>query len=234
MKSQKILGIALSLLLFAACKKNTPLPDPIVEKPDPLELAGDSASYTIDGKLSIVNKVNSGGALNRQPNSKVDSIVKDYHYYISGDKDSVFYGRRYDIHDSEYDNTVSFFFLKKYHKNAMEGNGILFPKNGIGLYSVGKYNYALDFGRDNSQNGVALEVRKLKEYYQTYGSDSWREPQVLKPDAQSQSTFEITNLKKLKSGIYILEAKFSATIFDRNFKPKKIENGYLRLRLGYF
>lgn len=233
MKSQKMLGIALSLLLLAACKKNTPLPDPVVEKPDPLEFAGDSASYMIGGKLSIVNKVNSGTALNLQPNSKVDSIVNGSIYYASGDKDSVLYGRRYDIHDNEYDNMISFFFLKKYHKNAMEYQFILRPKHELDLYMVGKYNYALDFNRDNSQNGVALELRNQKVNYQTYGSDSFRTPQVLKPDAQSQSTFEVTNIKKLKSGSYILEAKFNATIFDRDFKPKKIENGYLRLRLRY-
>lgn len=231
MKLKKTLWIALSLLLFAACKKNSPLPDPIVEKPDPLEFAGDSASYMIDGKLSIVNKVNSGGGLNLQPNSKVDSIVNGNHYYISGDKDSVLYGRRYDIHDSEYDNTISFFFLKKYHKNAMEGNGFLRPKNVIDLYSVGKYNYTLDFNRDNSQNGIALEVGQQNSGYKTYGSDSFREPQVLKPDAQSQSTFEITNLKRLKSGGYILEAKFNAVIFDGDYKRRKIENGYVRLKL---
>jgi predicted small lipoprotein YifL len=234
MKFKKLLGLGMVLLCLAACKKENPLIEPPVEKPNPLESLSDSASYVIDGKLISVNKVNSFGGFNFQPNSKVDSIV-NYAQYISGDKDSIMFGQKYDIHDLDYVNDISIVFAKKFNKNNMNSNNSLWsntPKNYLEMFYTGNYPYAVDLYKENSQNGIAIFVRNENRYFKTSGPDSFGQPTSIKKDAQKDSKFEVTKLVKLKSGGYFLEAKFAATIFDGNEKPRKIENGYLRLKLN--
>ncbi|MDN3587939.1 hypothetical protein QWY86_14755 [Pedobacter aquatilis] len=233
MKIKNLLRLSMALLVLAACKKESPI-EPPVEKPDLLTLLGDSASYTIDGKLIKVNKVNSFGGFNLQPNSKVDSIVK-YAQYISGDKDSIMYGQRYDIHDVDYNNQISVVFAKKFNKNNMNSNNSLWsntPKNYLEMFYTGNYQYAVDLYKENTQNGIAIFVRKERQSFKTSGPDYFGRATTITKDAQKDSKFEVIKLNKLKNGGYMLEAKFTATIFDDQEKPKKIENGYLRLKLN--
>ncbi|MCX2494105.1 hypothetical protein OQX63_11520 [Pedobacter sp. PF22-3] len=226
MKNKHLLGIAIALFFFAACKKDNPIIEPpvVIEKEDPLEYAHDSISYSIDGityKLSEYSSLS--GAGNRQPYSKVDSIVGNA-YYISGIKDSVLYSRDYGIYTDG--KKVDVIFIKTYKKTSMLQSLILRPKDVMDLFTVGTRNYALDYDRDNIQNGVAIS---LSDGYKTYGSDDFRRPPLLSSDAQKNSKFEITSLKTLKSGTYILEAKFNAMVYNEKNVSKKLENGYLRL-----
>jgi len=227
METKKLLqGLAFALFFFAACKKDNPTIEPplVIEKEDPLEYAKDSISYSIDGITYKVSKFSSFySAGNRQPYSKVDSIVKNA-YYISGLKDSVSYSRKYGIYNEG--ESVDVIFIKTYNKASMLQSLVLRPKDMMDLFAVGTRNYALDYGRDNIQNGVALSI---SNGFKTYGSESFRTPPQLGPDAQKNSKFEITSLKKLKSGTYILEAKFNAMVYNEKNESKKLENGYLRL-----
>lgn len=100
----------------------------------------------------------------------------------------------------------------------------------MNMFTAGSKNYVLDYGRDNIQNGIAF---KISDGFKTYGSDSFRKPPQLNPDAQKDSKFEITSLRKLSSGDYILEAKFNALVFNDNNERKNLENGYLRLLIRY-
>ncbi len=227
MKIQNLLGVAIALVFFSACKKEQQLIEqPIaIEKDDPMEYAHDSVSYSIDGITYNVSKFSSySGSSNSQPYSKVDSIVNYNHYYISGIKDSVLYSRKYGIYNDQHN--VGVIFIKTYHKASMLQSLILRPINVLDLFNVGTRNYALDFGRDNIQNGVALN---FSDGFKTYGSDSFSTPPQLSLDAQKHSKFEITSLKQLKSGTYILEAKFNAMVFNQKNESKRLENGYLRL-----
>ncbi|MDQ0969434.1 hypothetical protein QFZ20_004837 [Flavobacterium sp. W4I14] len=231
MKSKSLLGIAIALFFFAACKKDDPIikPPVVIEKEDPLEYAHDSISYSIDGITYKLSKYSSFySASNRQPYSKVDSIV-DNGYYISGIKDSVLYSRKYGMYNDE--QKVDVIFIKTYNKASMLQSLILRPKNIMDLFIVGQRNYALDYGRDNIQNGVAISI---SDGFKTYGSESFRTPPQLSADAQNNSKFEITSLKKLKSGTYILEAKFNATVYNEKNVSKKLENGYLRLVMSKY
>ena len=226
MKLKHLLGIAIALLFFAACKKDNRIIEPpvVIEKEDPLEYAHDSISYSIDGityKLSEYSSFYS--AENRQPYSKVDSIVKNA-YYISGIKDSVLYTRKYGIYTNG--QKVDVIFIKTYKKASMLQSLILRPKDIMDLFTVGTRNYAIDYERDNIQNGIAISI---PGGFKTYGSDSFRTPPQLSADAQKNSKFEITSLKKLKSGTYILEAKFNARVYNEKNESKNLENGYLRL-----
>ncbi|MFF5384025.1 hypothetical protein [Pedobacter suwonensis] len=230
MKNKHLLGIVIALLFFAACKKNNPIIEPpVTEKEDPLEYAHDSISYSIDGITYKLSQYSSFyRASNRQPYSKVDSIVGNA-YYISGIKDSVLYSRNYGIYTNG--KTVDVIFIKTYKKASMIQSLILRPKDVMDLFTIGTRNYALDYGRDNIQNGVAIS---LSDGYKTYGSDDFRRPPQLSSDAQKNSKFEITSLKKLKSGTYILEAKFNAMVYNEKNVSKKLENGYLRLAMGKY
>ncbi|PWG81589.1 hypothetical protein DDR33_07090 [Pararcticibacter amylolyticus] len=217
--------MAMAVFFFSACKKeNALIEQPETVKEDPLEYAKDSISYSIDGITYSLSKYYSFYRVsNMQPHSKVDSIVKNG-YYISGLKDSVLYSRTYGIYDDQ--NRVDVIFIKTYAKASMVQALILRPKDVMDLFTVGMKNYALDYGRDNIQNGIALNI---SGGFKTYGSESFRIPPQLSPDAQKNSKFEISSLKKLNSGTYILEAKFNAMLFNEKNESKKLENGYLRL-----
>lgn len=231
MKSKSLLGLAIGLFLFAACKKDNPVIEPpvVIEKEDPLEYAHDSVSYSIDGYTYKLSQYSSFyRASNHQPYSKVDSIVGNG-YYISGIKDSVLYSRNYGIYTDG--KKVDVIFIKTYKKESMLQSLILRPKDIMDLFTIGARNYALDYDRDNIQNGVAIS---LSDGYKTYGSDDFRKSPQLSADAQKNSKFEITSLKKLKSGTYILEAKFNAMLYNEQNASKKLENGYLRLVMGKY
>lgn len=231
MKIKILLSIAIALSFCAACKKEQQsTEDPIaIEKEDPLEYAKDSLAYSIDGitySQSTFSSFYSAG--NGQPYSKVDSIVKNT-YYISGIKDSVLYSRSYGISNAQ--RKVDIIFIKTYNRASMLQGLLLNPKDLMDLFKVGSRSYAIDYGRDNIQNGVALSI---SDGFKTYGSESFRAPAQLSPDAQKTSTFEITSFRQLKSGTYILEAKFNAVVFNEKNENKKLQNGYLRLVLSKY
>ncbi|TCD12566.1 hypothetical protein EZ449_00525 [Pedobacter frigidisoli] len=229
MKFKNLLGLGIALLCLAACKKESPIIEPPIVKPDETEIIRDSVAYVMDGKLNTASKYSSGWKVsNVQPNSKVDSIV-NYAYYISGDKDSVMYSKTYSFYKNS--NKIDFIFIKKYNKKVMTSGFLYEPSDIRDFYAVGMRNYALDYERNNSQNGIAINVNN-EGAYKTYGSDSFRIPPTLSADAQQNSKFEIISVKKTKTGLYILEARFNAKVYDDKNGSKRIDNGYLKINLG--
>ena len=240
MKIKNLLSLGMVVLCLAACKKDNPVIEPPttpIEKPDPLELLKDSVSYIIDGKLRVQRKSEnrSNSLRNALANVKLDSLVKQKEY-TSGDKDSVMFGRGFLFEDEER-NGIEISFLKKYNKNQAQqqtNQGILFiPRDKLDLLSVGERKFAMDFTRNNSQNGIVFELQGDYYRFQTNGYSSLAYHQLLKPELQNGSKFEITSIQKLKSGKYILEAKFNASVYwGDGTNVKKIENGYLRIKLN--
>lgn len=231
MKFKYLIALSLGLLFFAACKKEN---QPTVEKPDSLELLGDSASYTIDGKVVSVNKTNTFGTFNMQTNIKLDT-VDQYNQYVSGNKDSVMYGQEYSIHDSTLNNYITIVFAKKFNKNNMNSKINAFsrtPKNMLEMFYLGQHPYAVDLYNRNTQNGIAFSFDFEQKPLKSTGPKIFGLPTTIKDDAQKNSKFEVTKLTKLKSGAYLLEAKFELLAFDQKEKPKNVTNGYLRLRLN--
>jgi hypothetical protein len=57
-------------------------------------------------------------------------------------------------------------------------------------------------------------------------------PATITQASENGSIFQIMTFKKLSNGNYLLEAKFNATLFDRNEKPVKIDNGYGRITIS--
>jgi len=240
MKSKSLLGLAIALFFFAACKKNDPVTEPPakppVEKPvsDPLELLKDSASFTIDGQKIILTTIATRGISNGKANKKLDSVVKNVEY-ISEDKNLFMFGRFFKL-SSENRNAITVTFLKKYNKNEIERNlntTLMVPNNKLDLLSTGEREFALDFSRDNAQDGVAIELEGNYNGLQTFGYSSLVYHPALKPELQKGSKFEVISLQKLKSGKYLLEAKFNAAVYyGDGSNIKKFENGYIRLKLN--
>lgn len=238
MKTKNLLGLAMALMCLAACKKENPIIEPTkppsVEQPDPFELLRDSVSYMLDGKQMVLkkSKSRSNSLRNALANVKLDSLVKQKEY-TSSDKDSVMFGVGFLFEDEER-NGIEISLLKKYNKNQAQSQtnqAILFvPKNKLDLFSVGERKFAMDFSRNNSQDGVVFELFGDNYGLQTNGYSSLAFHAPLKPELQNQSKFEVTNLQKLKSGKYLLEAKFNASVYRGDGSNiKKIERGYLRL-----
>lgn len=235
MKTNKLIGLAIALFCLAACKKENPIIEPpVIEKSDPIELLKDSIFYIIDGKQMVQKKSEdrSNSLKNAVANVKLDSLVKQKEY-TSGDKDSVMFGVGFLFGDGDR-NKIEISLLKKYNKNQAQPQtnqtSSFVPKDKLDLFSVGERKFAMDFSRNNSQNGVVFELFGDNYGLQTNGYPSLAYHALLKPELQSQSKFEITNLQKLKSGRYLLEAIFNASVYRGDgTNIKRIENGYLRL-----
>lgn len=231
----------MGLILLSACKKENPtierLEPAIINKVDPLELLSDSISYIIDGRQLIQKRSEgrSSSIINDVANARLDSLVK-YQEYKSGDKDSVMFGRGFYFTD-ENRNGIEVQFLKKYNRNQAQPKtnqtAFFIPSDKLDLFSIGERKFALDFTRDNSQNGITLELNGAYYGLQTYGHSSLVHHQRLNQELQKNSKFEIIKLQKLESGKYLLEARFNASVYwGDGTNIKKIENGYLRLKLN--
>ncbi|MGI4803416.1 MAG: hypothetical protein ACRYFL_01495 [Janthinobacterium lividum] len=222
----------LSLILFSCKKESSSV---IEEKKESLSIS-DSCSFSINGKTYVYTGIGSSGEGNRDANLKLDSITHDGSYIYSGDKDSVYYSSVCRFYPPLLSNSqpspVAFIFIKKFLKSQMVKNfGNLYVPNATdnyNLYYLGEHPYATDYDRENSQNGVALEVGNLSSYIPL-----WRRyPSSLKSDYQSNSKFEVTSYKKQTNGRYVLEAKFSVNLLDAEEKITRLESGYLRLHVG--
>ncbi|QIL39017.1 hypothetical protein G7074_06795 [Pedobacter sp. HDW13] len=228
MNYKKLSVIAIILFFFVACKKESPIKESIDEKNNSLELLGDSISYIIEGQKIILNDKAVRSMLNAKANRKLDSVV-NYVEYSSGDQDAVMFGRTFKFSGGK--NGITIMFLKRYTKNETN-NAFFVPLNKLDLFSIGEHRYAIDFSKTNTQNGIAIELSGNYYGFQTFSYSSLLYFAPLKAELQSQSKFEITNFQMLKSGKYLLEAKFNASVYHGDGSNiKKIENGYLRLRL---
>jgi hypothetical protein len=225
----------LACMFLASCKKNTPNELQLTVATDLLENASDSLSFNIDGIPYLLNSYQSYSVNNLHSNCKIDSIVK-HNYYISGDKDSLLLTRSYFLTSTKYDQTVEISFSKKYALKDMKLNPFVYePNNKLDMFTIGKRQFILDFKRENAHNGVTIRTVSnspiVNEYYQSYIDRIFGEPTTIGANNQQSSVFEILNLKILKSGKYLLEAKFNTTVFDKDEKSRKLENGYLRITL---
>lgn len=229
MKNLKPLLLLSLLSLFIACKKDKKITPEPQEKPDPLELATDSGSYTVNGKTYTVGELSNMRVLNADPHLKIDSIV-NHSFYISGNKDSVFFSRSYTMFNAKEWAGLEVSFFKKYSKKDMNKNSLGFyvPNNLSDLIHVGKYDFQVDYTRVNAHDGVAID---LNGNGKTFSKLSLAEPTQIKQESENGTHFEIITFKSLKSGGFLLEAKFDAVVFDANEMPQKLTNGYIRMKI---
>lgn len=233
MKYLTLLYLLAGACLFASCKKDSQLTPTKVAKPDPETLLTDSASFSINGQSYVFDSLYGMKVQNIDANRKVDSIV-NYAYYISGkNKDSILFLRSYDMSGSSNNKFLSLTIFKKYHTNQLQIPSalttVLTPKDPFDLVKPGAYIFATDYMRENAHNGVAIDITNTES---SYSSHTLGTPTTITQDKEQDAKFQLTTFKQLKSGKYLLEATFNATVFDKAETPAKVENGYIRLILN--
>ena len=239
MKTRVFLVTSVLLTGFLSCEK----PDiPLLLPVDVTKLT-DSSSYTLDGIPYICDKIYSTGGGNYGAN--LDTTNGGWKW----DPDTLLYSRSYSIRSTGVygyiggDLTIT--LAKKFAKSQLIRNmgGIKGPVSDTMLYyPKGEQKYAVDFGGFNRCNGVALDIPTdigsvggFGSILKTY-SDEVYIPTTINADSQKGSKFEITNVYFLPANgstleSHILEAKFSAVLFDRNEEPHRLEKGYLRIHV---
>ena len=224
-----ILVITFIVASFVACRKEI---KPEEEPQANVINLNDSCSYTIDGKQFTCDNLVSFGRGNSGAN--LDIATGEY------DPDTSLYFTSYALMNKEGGGGyLDISFIKKYGKNQLTKTwfgGILGPATDLELYKKGEHNYAVEYERSNSQNGIAFAVinttNTSSERLITYINASAFWSTTIPSDCQNDSKFEIVKLFPLADGSHIMEAIFTATVFDAKEKAKKLENGYLRLNVN--
>ena len=220
-----------------------PLTVPVVPAHVDVTKLTDSCSYTLDGIPYMCDKIYSNGGGNYGANLDTTGGWK-------WDADTILYGRSYSIRSTGVygvggDLTIG--FVKKFAKSELTRN-VNFIKAPVSdtllYYPKGEQKYAVDFEGFNRHNGVVLEIPthigsilgaplpNLRT-----NTDKVYIPTAINADSQRGSKFEITNVYFFPAnGVWldhhILEAKFSAIVFDIYENPHRLENGYIRIHVN--
>jgi hypothetical protein len=229
MNTLRIPAIALIFIFLISCQKSISVNHEEIVSEEKVITPKDSCSYTIDGITYGFSGYASFGR--GTGGAKLDTVTGEWH------PDTLYYSNIYRLIPANFlsGGSIEISFIKHYHRNQLSvlRTGISGPVSELELYNNVDYKYALDFKRHNLMEGIALDVRFFNagksETLCSYIHQSWKTPTNISYTAQANSGFNITKMEKLKDGGYILEATFSAVVFDRNEIAKKLENGYLRL-----
>ena len=234
--------LLLGVVLFApSCKKNIPVTPQKPEAATNVHIVSDSVSFTINGKL-YTNSLNPssftfGEFGNKGTNLKPSSMPGDWYIrrgntYWVGSADSVQYYSAYQAVLKNNDGVIKFSFVKNDSRaNMMKIGSFYLPKTNQGFYTLGEYKFTTDFEREGKYDGVAISFGALKSNTQ---AEIFEEPTITAED-QKGSIFKIIKIEDAE-GIellkgepsVIIEASFAANLFDKDQKPIKITNGFLR------
>lgn len=199
----------------------------------------DSCSYTIDGVTYTCDRPYSNGRGSAGAN--LDTSNGGWKW----DADTLLYSAFYQIGYSSIPNStqggnLKITLVKKFGKNQLKpsaGIWVFRPVSDTLLYyPKGQRLYAVDYDRFNSQNGVVLQVMGNTGNMRTYSYKPVSVSTAISNGSQKDSKFEITNVYWVPASDgwldrHILEAKFTATVFDNDERPHRLENGYLRLHV---
>lgn len=235
-KLQLILPVAL-VLLASSCKKNNAvtIPELVATKK---HFAPDSSSFTVNGKTYSFGPYGSlsRGTGNRGTNMKLStkngdwSISNGRDYWV-GAADSVQFYKSYENSLDNAQGSIRFSFIKNYKRASLVYNGILYaPKIESEVITLGDQNYALDYERQGKDEGIAINL-SLKELNLTsYSPLRIQIPSSLGVESHRDSKFKILKIEDVKDTDFMrIEAVFEGNLFDKNEKPVKITNGFLRL-----
>ena len=242
-KTRLFLAISVLLVGFTSCKKTDMIDLPSHVDVTKLTALSDSCSYTLDGISYIHYQAYEAGRRNAGAN--LDTMNGDWKW----DSDTLQYVASYSIGSPGVNagsgGGLKVSFVKKFAKSQL--TRIMFPgivgplSDTLLYYPKGEQKYAVDYDRFNSQNGVTLEIITgniggVKSVLRTYSTEMVHFPTTINTDSQKNSKFEITNVHFFPANggwldSHILEAKFSAVLFDKDEKPYRLENGYLRIHI---
>ncbi|MFD0748852.1 hypothetical protein ACFQZS_01780 [Mucilaginibacter calamicampi] len=229
-------------IFLQACKKgnevvldtNTPKPVSAVYK--------DSVSFTVNQTNYVFNDRFGFGSGNyainikrsevKIPGGKLASETGNAYWY--GVPDSTLYAASYTLNSNPYGDQFQIAFTKKFKDSDLVRKGtLLYLQNHGQLFKTGETGFAADLDKENTMEGVAIELydRKLNSsLISKIPGFSIIVRSNLKKDIQNNSHFVVTKVEKTKEGQYLIEAKFDLNLFDENGKLYKLENGFLRLK----
>ncbi len=230
MKNLIICGFV-SVLMLTACKKEAKITPYMPPKTTDVVYPADSASFSLDGKTYILGGAHSLTTGNTKADRKVDSFVNYTNYHVSESSDTTFYYETHEFNAPGMDLDVSFF--KKYATKDMVHGLIYYPSQITNLFQPGSYQYGTDFNRENATNGVGLAVNHS---WQTYSDQAIVVPVLIGPASESNAHFQILSFKKIAEDDlaiqYVLQAKFDATLFDKDGNSKQLTDGYARINVA--
>jgi len=228
------------ITVIFSCKKDGG--ETVEPGPDAGEIqqVDDSLSFNIGSAKYVLVRSNSRGIGNRQinlkpfndkiPGREAAAITAGKHYY--GEIDSTLYCSYFGMTSNTGDrSSAEIIFTKKFRLSEVRPFSINFiPTDQSQVIKVGKQSFATDFSKENTQDGIVLDLNINGNSLSSTVPGFSIALQSHMKDIQKNSSFEITKVEKVAGDIYMLEAKFTMNVFDEEEKLYRVENGYLRKR----
>jgi hypothetical protein len=234
----KKINLIYALFLFgalASCKKENQ--QPTTPKPAVINAVSDSVAYTIDGKTYSASGMGLAGESAGGEDANRKLVIETLGYSLVGvNPDSIMYYQENTLYSTNTNGAnINFYFLKKFTK---EQTIAYIPgfNEAMGMFAVGKYNFAEDFQWENSQNGVAIDlIANNGQVYNSYDGYKGLGTVAIPSGFQKNSSFQVISLVHATSeyGGYNLVAKFNAVVLDGNGVQKQV-TGYLRMNFNPF
>lgn len=241
MKTLKLYLIStLAFISIASCKKNNV---EVITDPEKAVEYKDSISFKINEKQYVFNTTTSYGNGNQQINIKPSPIAikgrrpayETGGYYFYGEIDSTLYSVHYELRSEQLTDNFNINFTKKFENSQLnQGLLLLAPTDHLGIFKTGKLSFAVDLEKENTMDGVAIDFKGsgIPEQLSTcIPGFSILVRSSLTKDIQNNSNFEITKVKNLNDGLYLIEAKFAVNLYGESEKLYKLENGFLRMKV---
>lgn len=236
------LAFCFFLIFMQACKKgNEVVVDPDTNKPE-TAVYKDSISFTVNQTKYVFTERYGFGSGNypinvkksevKIPGGKLASETGGYYWY--GVPDSTLYSAQYELNSKDWKQRFKIIFTKKFKDSELVWKApLLYPQNHDEIFKTGKPGFAADLDKENTTEGVAIELSDNaldKQLISMIPGFSIMVRSDLKKDIQDNAQFSITKVEKTKEGQYLIEAKFNLNLFDKNGQLFKLENGFLRLK----
>ena len=232
----------LAILLISACKKDEVIVEPEIPVVKEQGFLTDSISFTLgDKRYTNEYKPNSlapRGASNRGTNMKLGTVKGDW--YLSHGADGYWVGAADSVQYSSFSTTrlnqdvgeIEVEFAKNFRRsNILYIGALYYPRFEDDYYALGDYKYALDFGREGKDEGVAIRL-SLSTFgkLSSYSPFNLNKESKLTVESQLNSTFKVLKIAEIKGTDYvIIEARFEVNLFDENENPVKVSEGYFRI-----
>ncbi len=236
------LAACFCLILIQSCKKEAEVTLPPDTGKPQIAAFKDSISFTVDETKYVFNDRYSAASGNHPVNiRKSDVKIPGWKlanetggFYFYGAPDSTLYAAKYEVASKDWEQRFKIFFTKKYKNSELEQKPvILYPKSHDDLFKVGMPGFAVDLNKENSTEGVAIELFDVSTGVTLMsmmpGFSILVRPD-LKKDIQDDSNFTVTKVEKTADAYYIIEAKFELNLFDKDGKLYRAKNGFLRLK----
>jgi hypothetical protein len=149
-------------------------------------------------------------------------------YYWYGVQDSTLYSVFYNFSAKQTGEELRIYFTKKYNDNELQKVGaLMLPKSNLEVFKVGNMPFAVDLEKENTMDGVAIDFKNLTT---KIPGSSILVRSTLSTNIQNNSSFQITKVEKGKDGLYIIEAKFEANLYNDKDQPYRLKNGFMRIK----